>query len=64
MTTRLPPPDEDSMLVISLNSLQSAQIGGIRVHRKDTRGYLNTTLTASPSIQPGKLVGNTAAALA
>ena len=63
MTTRLPPPDEYSVLVISLDSLQSAQIGGIRVDGEDTGGYLNPPLTASPPIQPGKLIGNTAATL-
>jgi len=55
--------DEDSVLIITFYTGQSAQVSRIRVHGVGTGDNINTALGVSFFIQLGKLISNPAAAL-
>jgi len=63
VTAGLLPPDQDPVLIVTPYAGQAAEIGHISVNRKGLSNYVNATLSVCLLVEPGKLIGQPAAAL-
>ena len=63
MSASLATADKDAVLVIGFYAGQATQVGDISVNGEGATNYINTALPTRPSVQSGKFISNSTAAL-